>query len=122
MAKEKIKYVVNNSFISHDILGIVFPKGKFVAIEESKLAKLKENPIFASLWKTEAFDIRDEIDESMQTTEEKLQQAKEEAVALKEEALAELAKRDDEIANLKAKLAAAGIPVEGTEETTSSKE
>ena len=113
MAKEKILYVVNTSFISHDILGIVFPRNKFVAVEESKLKELSKNPIFASLIKTEAFDIRDEIDESMQTTEEKLQQAKEEAVALKEEALAELAKRDEaltakdkEIEELKAKLAA----------------
>lgn len=112
MAKEKIKYVVNNSFISHEILGIVFPKGKFVAVEESKLAELAKNPIFDSLCKHEEFDIRDEIDESMQTTEEKLRQAKEEAVALKEEALAELAKRDEtitakdkEIEELKAKLA-----------------
>lgn len=117
MAKEeKTYYIVNNSFISHEILGIVFPRNHFVAINNEKLAELKTNAMFRSLLKSKDLGVRDEIDDSMRTTEEQLAaskteliKAKQEAEALKDEALDEIKKRDDEIAGLKAKLAAAGI-------------
>ena len=113
MAKteEKTVYIVNKSFISHEILGIVFPRNHFIATNDSKLTELKKNAMFNSLLKNGDFDIKDEIDDSMRTTEEQLAvskteliQAKQEAEALKEEALAEIAKRDEEIAALKAQL------------------
>ena len=121
--EEKTYYIVNNSFISHEIIGIVFPRKHFVAINGDKLAELKKNAMFNSLIKNEDLDVRTEIDDSMRTTEEQLAaskteliKAKQEADALKDEALAEISKRDealktkdDEIAALKAKLAAAGI-------------
>ena len=121
--EEKTYYIVNNSFISHEIIGIVFPRNHFVAINGDKLAELKKNAMFNSLIKNEDLDVRTEIDDSMRTTEEQLAaskteliKAKQEADALKDEALAEISKRDealktkdDEIAALKAKLAAAGI-------------
>ena len=114
--EEKTYYIVNNSFISHEILGIVFPRNHFVAINGDKLSELKKNAMFNSLIKNEDLDVRTEIDDSMRTTEEQLAaskmeliKAKQESDALKDEALAEIAKRDDEIAALKAKLAAAGI-------------
>lgn len=123
MAEEKTYYIVNSSFISHEILGIVFPRKHFVAINDVKLKELKKNAMFNSLLKSKDLDVRDEIDDSMRTTEEQLAvskteliKAKQEAEALKDEALAEIGKRDealktkdDEIAALKAKLAAAGI-------------
>ena len=116
MAEEKTLYIVNNSFISHEILGIVFPRKHFVAINDVKLKELKKNAMFNSLLKSKDLDVRDEIDDSMRTTEEQLAaskteliKAKQEAEALKDEALDEIKKRDDEIATLKAKLAAAGI-------------
>ena len=116
MAEEKTYYIVNNSFISHEILGIVFPRKHFVAINDVKLKELKKNAMFSSLLKSKELDIRDEIDDSMRTTEEQLAaskteliKAKQESDALKNEALTEISKRDAEIASLKAKLAAAGI-------------
>lgn len=118
MAEEKTLYIVNNSFISHEILGIVFPRKHFVAINDVKLKELKKNAMFNSLLKSKDLDVRDEIDDSMRTTEEQLAvskteliKAKQEAEALKNEALDEIKKRDDELADLKAKLAAAGIEV-----------
>jgi len=118
--EEKTYYIVNKSFISHEILGIVFPREHFVAINNIKLDELKQNAMFNSLLKTNELDIREEIDDSMRTTEEQLAvskteliKAKQEAEALKEEALGEIKKRDQtiadkdaEIANLKAQLAA----------------
>lgn len=116
MEEEKTLYIVNSSFISHEILGIVFPRKHFVAVNDVKLKELKKNAIFNSLLKSKDLDVRDKIDDSMRTTEEQLAaskteliQAKQEAEALKNEALDEIKKRDDEIAALKAKLAAAGI-------------
>ena len=116
MAEEKTLYIVNSSFISHEILGIVFPRKHFVAVNDIKLKELKKNAMFNSLLKSKDLDVRDKIDDSMRTTEEQLAasktellQAKQEAEALKNEALDEIKKRDDEIADLKAKLAAAGI-------------
>lgn len=116
MAEEKTLYIVNSSFISHEILGIVFPRKHFVAVNDVKLKELKKNAMFNSLLKSKDLDVRDKIDDSMRTTEEQLAaskteliQAKQEAEALKNEALDEIKKRDDEIATLKAKLAAAGI-------------
>ena len=116
MAEEKTYYIVNSSFISHEILGIVFPRKHFVAINDVKLKELKKNAMFNSLLKSKDLDVRDEIDDSMRTTEEQLAaskteliKAKQEAEALKDEALSEIKKRDDEIAALKSKLAAAGI-------------
>ena len=109
--KEKTYYIVNNSFISHDILGVVLPRKHFVAISNDKLAELKTNAMFNSLLKNNDLDIREEIDDSMRTTEEQLAvskaeliKAKEDAESLKNEALAEIKKRDDEIATLKAQL------------------
>lgn len=109
--KEKAYYVVNNTFITHDICGVTFPRGHFVATSEKKLAELKKNAIFANLVENKQFEIKDEIDDSMRTTEEQLAQskadliaAKQEAETLKDEALAEIKKRDDEIARLKAEL------------------
>ena len=114
--EEKTVYVVNRSFISHEIIGIVFPKEHFVAISSVKLEELQKNAMFKSLLKNEDFELKDEIDDSMRTTEEQLAvskteliKAKQEAEALKDEALGEIQKRDEEIAALKAKLAAAGI-------------
>ena len=116
MAEEKTYYIVNSSFISHEILDLVFPRKHFVAINDVKLKELKKNAMFTSLLKSKDLDVRDEIDDSMRTTEEQLAasrteliKAKQEAEALKDEALSEIQKRDDEIATLKAKLAAAGI-------------
>ena len=116
MVEEKTLYIVNSSFISHEILGIVFPRKHFVAVNDVKLKELKKNAMFNSLLKSKDLDVRDKIDDSMRTTEEQLAaskteliQAKQEAEALKNEALDEIKKRDDEIATLKAKLAAAGI-------------
>lgn len=116
MAEEKTYYIVNSSFISHEIQGIVFPRNHFVAINDVKLKELKKNAMFNSLLKSKDLDVREEIDDSMRTTEEQLAasktellKAKQEAEALKDEALSEIQKRDDEIATLKAKLAAAGI-------------
>ena len=113
MAKEeKTYYIVNSSFISHNILGVIFPRNHFVAINNDKLAELKTNAMFNSLLKNKDLDIRTEIDDSMRTTEEQLAaskteliKAKQEADALKDEALAEIKKRDEEIATLKAQLA-----------------
>lgn len=115
MAKEeKTYYIVNSSFISHEILGIVFPRKHFVAINNVKLDELKKNAMFNSLLNSKDLDIREEIDDSMRTTEEQLAaskteliKAKQEADALKDEALAEIKKRDEEIAALKAQLAEA---------------
>lgn len=116
MAEEKTLYIVNSSFVSHEILGIVFPRKHFVAVNDIKFKELKKNAMFNSLLKSKDLDVRDKIDDSMRTTEEQLAaskteliQAKQEAEALKNEALDEIKKRDDEIAALKAKLAAAGI-------------
>ena len=116
MAKEKTYYIVNSSFISHEIFGIVFPRKHFVAINDVKLEELKKNAMFNSLLKSKDLTARDEIDDSVRTTEEQLAaskteliKAKQEAEALKDEALSEIKKRDDEIAALKAKLSAAGI-------------
>lgn len=116
MAEEKTYYIVNSSFISHEIQSIVFPRKHFVAINDVKLKELKKNAMFNSLLKSKDLDVREEIDDSMRTTEEQLAaskteliKAKQEAEALKDEALSEIQKRDDEIAALKAKLAAAGI-------------
>lgn len=116
MAEEKTLYIVNSSFISHEILGIVFPRKHFVAVNDIKFKELKKNAMFNSLLKSKDLDVRDKIDDSMRTTEEQLAaskteliQAKQEAEALKNEALDEIKKRDDEIAALKAKLDAAGI-------------
>lgn len=112
--KEKAYYVVNNTFITHDICGVTFPRGHFVATSEKKLAELKKNAIFANLVENKQFEIKDEIDDSMRTTEEQLAQskadliaAKQEAETLKDEALAEIKKRDDTIAALQAELAEA---------------
>ena len=116
MTKEKTYYIVNSSFISHEIQDIVFPRKHFVAINDVKLNELKKNAMFNSLLKSKYLDVREEIDDSMRTTEEQLAasktellKAKQEAEALKDEALSEIQKRDDEIATLKAKLAAAGL-------------
>ena len=113
MAEEKTVYIVNNSFISHEISGIVFPRNHFIATNTVKLAELKKNAMFKSLLKNKDLEIKDEIDDSMRTTEEQLAvskteliKAKQEADALKEEALAEIKKRDEEIAALKAQLEA----------------
>lgn len=116
--EEKTYYIVNSSFISHNILGVILPRNHFVAVNEEKLTELKTNAMFNSLIKNKDLDIRTEIDDSMRTTEEQLavsktelvkakQEAealKDEAEALKDEALAEIKKRDDEIAALKAEL------------------
>ena len=111
MAEEKAYYVVNNTFITHEICGVTFPRGHFVATNENKLAELKKNGIFANLIENKQLEIKEEIDDSMRTTEEQLAQskveliaAKKEAETLKDEALAEIKKRDDEIAALKAEL------------------
>jgi hypothetical protein len=109
--EEKTYYIVNSSFISHNILGVILPRNHFVAVNEEKLNELKTNAMFNSLIKSKDLDIRTEIDDSMRTTEEQLAvsktelvKAKQEAEALKDEALAEIKKRDDEIAALKAEL------------------
>ena len=111
--KEKAVYVVNTSFISHEILGIVFPRGHFVAISSNKLEELKKVGVFSELLKHGTLVLKDEIDDSMRTTEEQLAVSKAEGIklkaeaeALKTEALTEIAKRDDEIAKLKAELEA----------------
>lgn len=111
--KEKAVYVVNNSFISHEILGIVFPRQHFVAISSNKLEELKKVGVFNELLKHNTFVLKDEIDDSMRTTEEQLAltkteliQVKEEQEALKNEALSEIEKRDNEIARLKEELEA----------------
>ena len=109
--KEKAVYVVNNSFISHEILGIVFPRQHFVAISSNKLEELKKVGVFNELLKHETLVLKDEIDDSMRTTEEQLAiskteliKAKEEQEALKNEALSEIEKRDKRIAELEAQL------------------
>ena len=109
--KEKAVYVVNNSFISHEILGIVFPRQHFVAISSKKLEELKKVGVFNELLKHETLVLKDEIDDSMRTTEEQLAiskteliKAKEEQEALKNEALSEIEKRDKRIAELEAQL------------------
>lgn len=122
MAKneEKTYFIVNTSFISHEIAGIVFPRNHFVAINGDKLAELKTNAMFNSLIKNKDLDVRTEIDDSMRTTEEQLREsktellrAKQEQEDLKNEALAEIAKRDEalaakdkELEELRAQLAA----------------
>lgn len=118
--EEKTYYIVNKSFISHEILGIVFPREHFVAINNIKLDELKQNAMFNSLLKTKELDIREEIDDSMRTTEEQLAvskteliKAKQEAEALKEEALDEIAKRDQTIADKDAEIAALKAQLEG---------
>ena len=110
--KEKAVYVVNNSFISHEILGIVFPRQHFVAISSNKLEELKKVGVFKELLKHNTLELKDEIDDSMRTTEEQLAiskteliKAKEEQEALKNEALSEIEKRDKRIAELEAQLA-----------------
>lgn len=112
--EEKTYYIVNSSFISHNILGVILPRNHFVAVNEEKLTELKTNAMFNSLIKNKDLDIRTEIDDSMRTTEEQLAKskteliaAKQEAEALKDEALAEIKKRDDEIARLTKELAEA---------------
>lgn len=124
--KEKTVYIVNNSFISHEICDIVFPRNHFVAISSAKLADLKKVGIYNSLIKNGSLVEKDEIDDSMRTTEEQLRDSKielikvkEEQEALKNEALEEISKRDieiskrdTEIAELKAKLKEAGIEIE----------
>lgn len=111
--QEKAVYVVNNSFISHEILGIVFPRQHFVAISSKKLEELKKVGVFNELLKHKTLVLKDEIDDSMRTTEEQLAiskteliKAKQEQEALKNEALSEIEKRDTEIAALKAELEA----------------
>ena len=109
--KEKAVYVVNNSFISHEILGITFPRGHFVAISSEKLPELEKVGVFNELVKNHTLELKDEIDDSMRTTEEQLAiskteliKAKEEQEALKNEALSEIEKRDKRIAELEAQL------------------
>ena len=111
--EEKTVYVVNRSFISHEIIGIVFPKEHFVAISSVKLEELQKNAMFNSLLKNEDFELKDEIDDSMRTTEEQLAvskteliKAKQDAEALKNEALEEIKKRDQTIADKDAEIAA----------------
>lgn len=111
--EEKTYYIVNNSFISHSILGVLFPREHFVAINNTKLDELKQNAMFNSLLNNKDLEIREEIDDSMRTTEEQLAasrtdliKAKQEAEALKEEALGEIAKRDKTIADKDAEIAA----------------
>ena len=106
--KEKAVYVVNNSFISHEILGIVFPRQHFVAISSNKLEELKKVGVFNELLKHNTLVLKDEIDDSMRTTEEQLAiskteliKAKEEQEALKNEALFEIEKRDKRIAEFR---------------------
>lgn len=125
MAEDKTVYIVNNSFISHKIEGIVIPREKFVAISSSLLEKLNANAIFKSLISTKEFELKDEIDDSMRTTEEQLRDAKAEIARLKEEkgeseelkaaqqeladvkqeALDKISEKDEEIARLKEQLA-----------------
>lgn len=112
MAEEKATYIVNSSFISYDIEGVVLPRGRFVAVSKEKLSTLKKNAMFASLLKSKDIELKDEIDDSMRTTEEQLDvsrtaliAAKQEAENLKEEALAEIKKRDEIIEQLKKELA-----------------
>ena len=114
--KEKAVYVVNNSFISHEILGIVFPRQHFVAISSNKLEELKKVGVFNELLKHNTLVLKDEIDDSMRTTEEQLAiskteliKAKEEQEALKNEALFEIEKRDKRIAELEAQLKEKGV-------------
>ena len=83
--KDKTVYIVNHSFISHKIEGIVIPREKFVAISSSLLEKLNANAIFKSLISTKEFELKNEIDDSMRTTEEQLRDAKAEIARLKEE-------------------------------------
>ena len=118
--EEKTVYVVNRSFISHEIIGIVFPKEHFVAISSVKLEELQKNAMFKSLLKNEDFELKDEIDDSMRTTEEQLAvskteliKAKQDAEALKNEALEEIKKRDQTIADKDAEIAALRAQLEG---------
>lgn len=110
---EKTFYVVNTTFITHEISGVVFPRGHFVALNDVKLKELKKNAIFANLVSNKQFEIKDEIDDSMRTTEEQLAQSKSELIAakkeqedLKNEALAEIAKRDKALSDKDAEIAA----------------
>lgn len=112
MAEEKTYYIVNNTFISYEIANVVFPRQHFVAINNVKLDELKEEAVFVALINAKDLEVREEIDDSMRTTEEQLAvsraeliKAKNEAESLKNEALSEIAKRDQEIAELKAQLA-----------------
>ena len=118
--EEKTVYVVNRSFISHEIIGIVFPKEHFVAISSVKLEELQKNAMFNSLLKNKDFELKDEIDDSMRTTEEQLAvskteliKAKQDAEALKNEALEEIKKRDQTIADKDAEIAALRAQLEG---------
>lgn len=120
MAEEKTIYVVNNTFITHEICDVTFPRGRFVAINDIKLKELKKNGIFASLLKNKELELRDEIDDSMRTTEEQLANSKVEVDAvraelavvsedrdnIKAEALKAIKERDEKIAELEAQLAA----------------
>ena len=121
--KSKVKYVLNESFVSHEINGTVFPRKHFIALTEDELAKFLKHFAFASLVKTGEFIIKDEIDDSMKTTEEKLQDAKQETESIKQEALDALAAKDAEIKALKAKLAELGaIEQEATEQDSTEQE
>lgn len=84
MAKEeKTIYIVNHSFISHRVDGVVIPREKFVAISSSLLDKLMANPVFKNLIDRKELECKDEIDDSMRTTEEQLRNAKAEIERLK---------------------------------------
>lgn len=130
--KEKTVYIVNKSFVSHNIGGTVIPRNRFVAVSDTLLEKLNKNAIFSDLVKRGELVLKDEIDDSMRTTEEQLRDAKAEIARLKSDkgdekalkdaqkeladvkqealdALAakdkELGDKDDEIARLKEQLA-----------------
>lgn len=107
--KSEVKYVLNKSFVSQEINGTVFPRNHFIALTEDELKKFSKHFAFASLVRTGDFVIKDEIDDSMKTTEEKLQDAKQETESIKKEALDALAAKDAEIEALKAKLAELGV-------------
>lgn len=83
--KEKTVYIVNKSFVSHNIGGTIIPHDRFVAVSSTLLDTLNKNAVFSDLVKRGELVLKDEIDDSMRTTEEQLRDAKAEIARLKEE-------------------------------------
>lgn len=110
------KYLVNKSFMSVQAHGITVPRNKYVPVSEEQAHKFLAQSWIKDLADHGLITLEDEIPANMLTQAEQLANVSVQLTSvtkdrdtIKQQALAELQKRDQEIASLKAKLAAAGI-------------
>lgn len=110
------KYLVNKSFMSVQAEGITVPRNKYVPVSEAQAERFLAQSWIKDLSDHGLITLEDKIPANMLTQAEQLASVSVQLTAvakdrdaIKQQALAEIAKRDQEIASLKAKLAAAGI-------------